>query len=337
MMIYSCSGKDQYHNAQIFQHEDFKESQSLMGNIVEFDDIVLNPTRIYLCDTVLITIENDGKTIFKLYGLNSKKKIGERIKVGQGPNEMIHPSFVDIDEKSISFYDTVLSTIFRYSKDEFVNEIDPKPTEKIKLNEKVFGETAVINRGFVCSDYNPSYLFIRFNEEGNKVNDIGKYPNSHIEYTDYEKIEAFRFSFVTNKKDNIFVCYNWTDLIEIYNIDGSLKKRFHGPEKFYAHFKEFHDGNYISASHEKGKNRDAYFNPVVVHDEIFVLFSGKYIDEEGYNILANSILVFDWNGEPKKKMSLNQGVFSFTVDHKNKKIYGISDTPEYHILEYAYN
>lgn len=71
-------------------------------------------------------------------------------------------------------------------------------------------------------------------------------------------------------------------------------------------------------------------------DEFFVLFSGKSMDEENYNILSDEIFVFSWDGIPKKILSLDQGVFAFTVDEKNKKIYGISNTPEYHIVEFAY-
>jgi hypothetical protein len=66
------------------------------------------------------------------------------------------------------------------------------------------------------------------------------------------------------------------------------------------------------------------------------LYSGKSEDEEGYSILANQIFVFSWKGVPEQILSLDQGVFSITVDEKNKKIYGISDTPEFHIVEFAY-
>jgi hypothetical protein len=327
----------EYQDAVSIQFEDFESIQSLSGTIVEFDDIILKPNRLAICDTVLITIDNNGTYLFNLYNMNSRKKIGERVSMGQGPNEMIDPFFVRVNENDISFFDMATSTIVEYSTADFINEINPEPLRKITLTEKVFGETSSINQGFVCSTYDPSHLFMEFGKKGEKLGAFGDYPACDIEYTDYEKIEAFRFSFTTNRTNKVFVCYNWTDLLEIYNTNGTLEKRIHGPEHFYAHFKEFHDGNYTSAAHEKGKNRDAYFSPVNVGDEVFVLFSGKYLDEEGYNILAETILIFDWEGNPKQVLSLDKGVFAITVDKANKKIYGISDQPEYHIVEFLYN
>jgi hypothetical protein len=333
----SCSKNREYQDAVSIQFEDFESTQSLSGTIVEFDDIILKPNRLAICDTVLITIDSRGKLLFNIYNMNSKKKMGERVSMGQGPNEMIRPSFVNIGGNNISFFDMATSTIVEYSTPDFINEINPEPVRKIKLSERVFGEASSTNQGFLCSSYNPSHLFLEFSETGERLGEFGDYPVCAIEYTDYEKMEAFRFSFTTNQVNKVFVCYNWTDLLEIYNANGTLEKRIHGPKHFYAHFKEFHDGNYTSARHEEGKNRDAYFSPVNVGDEIFVLFSGKYLDEEGYNILANTILVFDWDGNPKQMLSLDKGVFAITVDKANKIIYGISDQPEYHIVGFSYN
>lgn len=72
-------------------------------------------------------------------------------------------------------------------------------------------------------------------------------------------------------KDRIAVCYKWTDLIDIYDQNGQLKKRIHGPEHSYAHFKEFRNGNAIAATSDKD-NIDAYFFPYNVGDE-FLCYS----------------------------------------------------------------
>lgn len=86
----------------------------------------------------------------------------------------------------------------------------------------------------------------------------------------------------------------------------------------------------------KGKTRDAYFSPVNVGDEFWVLFSGKSESEDGYNILAEQIFVFGWDGTPRRILNLDKGVFAFTVNEKMKKIYGISDSPDFHILSFSY-
>ena len=69
---------------------------------------------------------------------------------------------------------------------------------------------------------------------------------------------------------------------------------------------------------------------------MFVLFNGKFVNKPGYNLLAKDILVFDWEGNPVRRYSLDKGIMRITVDSHNRKIYGISDSPEYHIVEFDY-
>ena len=48
-------------------------------------------------------------------------------------------------------------------------------------------------------------------------------------------------------------------------------------------------------------------------------------------------LFFDWDGNPKQILLLDQGIFAFTVDKENKKIYGIRDKPDFHLVAFSYN
>ena len=41
-------------------------------------------------------------------------------------------------------------------------------------------------------------------------------------------------------------------------------------------------------------------------------------------------------GIPDTIYSLSEPVFTYTIDTNAKKIYGISDRPEYHIVEFSY-
>ena len=91
-----------------------------------------------------------------------------------------------------------------------------------------------------------------------------------------------------------------------------------------------------SAHPEQGKQRDAYYNPVAADDVFFVLFNGNFVDDENYTNRSNQIFVFDWNGKPLERLILDNGIISFTVNSQKRKIYGISDMPEYHIVEFEY-
>ena len=332
----SCTHKSRFQKATVITRNDFKTTQSLIGSVVQFDNEVLKPTHLQVFDSLLFTINTREERLIHIFDLKDKKKIGERITAGNGPDEMLQPRIVKVDKESIQIFDMVTSTLFEYSMSDFVANQDPIVLRKIKLDKSTASEAYLLGENLIGAVYNPSCQLNSFNLNGKKVGEYGAYPNSDNAFSDSEKLEAYRFSFITNLNDKMLICYNWTDLIDILDKDGHLEKRLHGPGHFISSFKEFHEGDVVSANSTKGQTRDAYFSPVSVGNDFFVLYSGKSEDEEGYSILANQIFVFGWNGTPKQILLLDQGVFSITVDEKNKKVYGISDTPEFHIVEFSY-
>lgn len=337
----SCSNSEKnvskYQDAISTNYDDFAFNQKLSGTVFLSDKEVLKPMRVYVCDTLLITMNPKEKKLFHLFSLNSKRKIGERISLGQGPDEMIRPSIIKFDSAQILIFDVATFTLFTYGTEDFITNVNTVPIERKRLELQAYGEIGLFADCIIGSTYNPKNQFIKFDNSGKKIGEFGYYPVvTDLSYTDDEKLEAFKSSFVTNMEDKLAVCYKWTDLIEIYDQNGLLKKRIHGPEHSYARFKEFHNGNAIAATPDED-NKDAYFFPYNVGDEFWVLFSGKIWNPDAKEIeLPNRILVYDWNGEAKKIYSLDQGIINFAVDVVHKKIYGISSSPEYHLVEFSY-
>ena len=48
------------------------------------------------------------------------------------------------------------------------------------------------------------------------------------------------------------------------------------------------------------------------------------------------LFVIGWDGSFECHYTLDQGVSSIAVDNQKRKIYGISDDPEYHIVVFDY-
>ncbi len=250
---------------------------------------------------------------------------------------MLLPRIVGNDDSKILISDLIKSTVLEYSMEDFFKSGELQYTKFISLQKPISGEVRLLKDRLIGDvSRNTSFLFYEFNSEGEVVDSIGRYPEANWEITDVEKKNVYSFSFTTNQQDRIAVCYNWTDLIDIYDREGNLLNRIHGPRYFASHFEEFNDGKVNSSSRVKGETRDAYFSPVHVGDEFWVLFSGKSEDEDGYNILAEQIFVFGWDGTPRKIFKLDKGVLAFTVNEKMRKIYGISNSPDYHILTFSY-
>lgn len=342
ILTVSCSHLEKnvskYHDATSIEYDDFAVDQNLLGTVFLSEKDVLKPLGIYVCDTLLVTMNPMEKKLFHLFSLNSKKEVGKRISAGQGPNQMIRPSIIKFDDEQIIIFDVATFTLFTYDTRDFILNENTLPLDRKKINLQAYGEIGLLSNGLVGSTYNPKNQFIKFDNDGNNIMEFGHYPIvTDLSYTDDEKLEAFKSSFATNMKDRIAVCYKWTDLIEIFDQNGELKKRIHGPEHSYAHFREFRNGNAIAASPDKD-NKDAYFFPHNAGEDFFVLFSGKVLNSNATRQeLPNRILVFNWDGTPQKIYSLDQGIINFAVDSVNKKIYGISSYPEFHIVVFPYN
>ncbi|WP_294592404.1 BF3164 family lipoprotein [uncultured Bacteroides sp.] len=336
-LLLSCSHEHKnYVDASIVEYSDFEDVEDLKAEIIDLDSFILAPIQLQIYDTILAVMNSRADKLVHLFNLKSKKKVAEHISVGQGPDEMLVPRFVENDGRSVQVSDLMTSIVSKYDSNDFMSQEEPASIEKISLEKRPFGEVRLLNKNFVGPARKVSCLLYRFNERGEVVDSIGSYPKTSWENTDTEKIDMYAFSFATNLQDKVAICYNWTDLIDIYDDKGKLCNRIHGPKCFVSQFKEFNDGKVISTSAVKDQTRDAYFCPVNVGDEFWVLFSGKSESEEGYSILANQIMVYGWDGSPRRILNLNKGIFAFTVDKKNKKVYGISDDPDFHILSFSY-
>jgi hypothetical protein len=333
-LISSCGDWNRYEMSTSITEEDFS-THSLTGVRVEFNDLIMNPNQLMIYDTLLITCNQSTSKLFHIFDLKTKKKIGESVLMGQGPMEMIQPYFI-ADCDTVTVYDMMTTVVSRYVPKEFISNPVPTPVQQVKLSERIFSKMAFLGDHIIGSPYHPKYPFYLFSKNGEKTGTFASYPISGLTYSDVEIVEAYRADIVTNRNDKVAFCYNFTDLIEIYDKNGTLKKRIHGPGKFFPHFKEFTDGVMITAKPVEEKYRAAFYSPVNIGDHFFVLYNGRNIRDKGFTMLAQQILVFDWDGNPIKRYLLDQGVSSITVDQKNKKIYGISNHPEYHIVEFSY-
>lgn len=335
-VLFSCSQKDKYQNANLFDFKDFKSEIKLEGKKMNFNDLIMHPSEIQVYDSILVTLEIDGERLCNVYNLNTKEKIGERLTRGQGPDEMLMPFFIDNDGLSVQIIDIATSIIYKYDLDDFISNPTPKPILKSKLEESISSGMQMIGENIIGYPYFKKQQLYVFDETGKKINELADFPLSSISYSDVEKADAYYMGFVSNGIDKIAICYYMTDLIEIYNSTGTLEKRMHGPEQFFVYFEEVNNGDNLTSKAVKGMNRDAYFSPENAGDHFLVLYNGGYVDEKNHSSYCDKLFSFSWDGTPINRYLLSDPIFTFCVDKQRKKIYGVSKTPEYHIVEYSY-
>lgn len=333
VLLLSCSRNTTYNDSISFTFNDFESSETLEGNTLNFDSLIMRPTVLKVVDSFLIVIEPTMDKLFNVFNLKNNKLVGKRIDRGQGPGDMIRPKFLDGNDNVIRIVDLATFTFFEYEKVSFLSQDAPVPVKRIKLESPVFIDTEIVGNNIVGYFDDDHYQLKVFDMKGKPTGEIAEYPEPNISFTDLEKKEAFYMNFTTNSIDRIAICYYLTDLIEIYKVDGELEKRLHGPEQFISRIALNQDADLSSDNNDI---RDAYFAPENFEDNFYVLYNGGLVGSPGHSSSCKHMFSFSWDGRPQTIYNLDDPVFSFTIDGKNRKIYGISNTPEYHIVEYSF-
>lgn len=312
--LVSCTFEKQ---SSVFTWNDFQYEETLKGRSLTFDDDVMMPFSIQVFDSILVTLEPANDRICQLFNLNTGTKIGGRLRNGEGPNEMMMPMFVS-NGMGVQLIDMASATVYKYDWNQFLSEDSPNPLSKIKLSESVDSEMQMLGEHYVGYQYFKEELLYLFDKQGQKIKPFASFPDGKSDAPNEQRADMYQMGYVSNGKDRVAITYYMTDVIEIFNENGKLLCHLQGPENF---------------EYELGK--DAFFSPKNAGDSFFVLYNGRSRSEKDHNSSCSKLLSFSWDGTPKCVYTLDKPIFTFCVDKQKRKVYGVSTTPEYHIVEYS--
>ena len=312
----SCSFPDESEDKVYFSWKDFQNEVNLKGKTLIFDDDVMMPFSIQVFDSILVTLEPTNDKVCQLFNIKTGKKIGDRIRRGEGPNEMIMPMFVS-NGKGVQFIDMASATVYQYDLNHFLSEDSPNPLSKLKLSESVDSEMQMLGDYYVGYQYFKEDLLFLFDKEGQKNKSFAGFPDGKKTFPNERRSDIYQMGYVSNGKDRVAIAYYMTDIIEIFDEEGKLIRHLQGPENF---------------EYEMGK--DAFFSPKNAGDSFLVLYNGRSRVEKDHNSSCSKLLSFSWDGTPECVYTLDEPIFTYFVDVDKHKIYGVSTNPEYHIVEY---
>lgn len=336
----SCNSKREYENTETFSIHSIKQTSVLKGTTIPLYEPVMRPVKVFTIDSFLILINAQTETFIDRYNLNTLQKTGEYITFGSGPEEMIAPIGVITNDSTVGILDGGKQTLFLFNKKEFCYASSPVSYKSISFDDLTDNIKVLKNDNLVTTirSYKHQRLSF-FNKNGEFIETKGEYPvikNENISIT--EKLAGYVCSIVLNEERNkIFIAYQQTDLIEIYDINGDLIVRRQGPDYFFPSIIVQKNGEEETIRYTKGETRDAYFCPTIYKDEIYVLYSGKIYDPANYKFNKDKIFVFDWEGNPIRIYNLETPIFSFTIDQQTGILYGLSNDPEFHVVKMRLN
>lgn len=334
VFLYSCQDDVKYASAELISFSDFGKPIFLKSDSIAFDDILLKPIKMHLVDTFLIMKNRNTEYIYYIYNIQSRKKVGECITYGIGPSEMIDPYIIPSADDNIWIFDKNRRILSICDKQKFLKMAGLFIRRNIELHDFCDNVVLIPKKGFIATTFNlNNKRFGLFDIDGDTICYKGEYPTLSSLKTNIEQIEGFIGELTVNiEKNKVFVSHKRTDLIEYYDTNMNLIKRIHGPEHFFPEVHQVAD----RVETNKGLERDAYFFPQSVGNEIFVLYSGKVFNPKKNDYLKDKILVFDWEGKAQKLYQLDVPIFDFSVDLKSRTIYGLTDKPESHIVQFKF-
>lgn len=334
LTIYSCKPKEGYVDSERFTLADFGKIDTLNSQTLLFGDPVLRPIKSLVVDSFLFLINFQTDYMIDRYNLNTKKRTGELISFGSGPNEIITAIAISATDSGIMVFDGQSRRALVYAKHSFCFDSEPEPVRTISYNDFTDNILMTPDHHFVSTTHNRELKrFSIFNNTGSLLSSFGEFPVCHTEIADtIELFGAYPCSIAYNPSNKtVFAGYKMVDLIEIYDENGNLQKRLHGPDGFYPSVKTMNDGE-IRRVGGDNDSKFAYANPLVYNEDIYILYSGKRINSEEYKSHIDKLLVFDKAGNPKRAYHLKTPVFNFTID-QNGILFGITDNPEFQIVK----
>jgi hypothetical protein len=269
-----------------------------------------------LADHLLFYNIYGEKKVLHIYDLENGKYLRAIGDVGDGPNEISQPGFINIDKSDNSIYisDPGKSVLHKLSTVEYISTINyPREFSLFQFHSQ-------LNNGdFITNDVvGRKNLIIRFNE--NKIIDtlvLSNLVNEPLVTEDFYK----QLSLIFNKhpfEDKIICAYRHYDLINIIDLQTSEIIQYRGPLHIdYSKQKE------LLAGYRWPKSSNKYIYAQFVGGEKFILH--KNIPSINY---AKRMFIFDWNAKPVAQIEFDVPIISFGLDSKRNRIILLTENEE---------
>ena len=305
--------------------------------IKEFADekFMMPPGDFTIINDKYLVMEDDNNSITQMlliYDLDTKKCIKKFGRKGKGPGEFINITdiFANYNSKNnFWIYDraTQRFSIFNVINILENNKLMPDTVLKINLKEGepldlcFLLENTIVSTGMFI---NSRLCFYDTNMEPIKT--AGKIPGNIS-----DRIEKFMYivttNIVKNKKEEKFIfAYLIDDILEMYNFKGEIVKTIHGPD--------------ITKPAWLKKKRigyaEGYTDLCSSSKFIYAVYSGEKRKTAGDFLsgYGKNILVFDWDGNPIKKITTDVRNGDIVISEKRKKLYAMYFDGEFFRIGY---
>ena len=326
-LLYSCNT---HNKRDSFLQLSSRDTIFVKPEILETEKIHSIIWKIRIMDSLLVLLSDDGNGCLQIFKKANFEYLCTKGIYGRGPGE-VSGSWIEFraTSDSINIYDVTKSSILICHIDDFLKDSTSSVKKNILFDNSKYPYNIDIIplKGLFVSRPTIKARYALFNSEGKYLSDYLMFPEYYVnEYTDKYNYERGKYFHVEPKPDlSKFVSVTHVGgTIEIFSIknDSIIKivdKRYLNPD-----LNESTDKSLLQEETKIG-----FCGLCTTDNYIYASYSGlsnkEFINKK---ILADFIVVFNWNGQIKKLYKVEGGLRSLAVDEMDKKIYIITQDSE---------
>lgn len=323
------SKKDAREIVRIINEKDFQRVDSVEHKLPKgIEDYLIDPRFIDISGSLLLIVDNNDRNIFQFFDLSKLTRVSAFGSKGEGPGEVSTPVFINhksfFNDDEFEYLDWGRKVLNSYSVKQIENEEAPIAIKEYMLSSRAIRVQRAV---FLDDEYVVGLGALR---EG-KIIKVSTRTDSVLKvtpFTPYQK-EALDFATVgyiytgeiaVNKsRKEIVVVTPRFKIIEIYDYDLNLVRDFRFEEEPKTKL-----GVKGSSSTEETVR---HYNDVTFTDQfIYALYLGNTVGsyKTGVGLNNSEIHVFDWDGNPVKKIVVDTDLSRIALDREGNRIFGIS-------------
>jgi len=124
----------------------------------------------------------------------------------------------------------------------------------------------------------------------------------------------------------------WSDIIDIYNLDGTLVARFHGPLNVSPRYDVVEVNKIPVMAPDEKHAQFGYVDLAVSDKKIYALYCGRPFGK--HKLQSQYVHVYNWNGDFLKTYVLDPAVDQLAIDSREERFFGIASEPKLRVLVY---
>ncbi|MDP3441914.1 MAG: BF3164 family lipoprotein [Ignavibacteria bacterium] len=319
LFFIGCSHKSLVINKNTLSFDKFPiEDKISFSDIYEYKEGVAGMLELVDSTLIIFNVSQGINYFLNNYSLKSGQLSKGYLSQGKGPGEAIGARAIGVNGNTLWLYDISLKKIMTIDVTKIISD-------NMILS---FNEYPVIGYHYMIGFKDSLHYFgvgskssaFKIQEveliSSKETNEYGKFAVilNNIPFISFKSAyESFIFTKPTG--DKIVLPYRFLDAIEIYDVKKQTSVVVHGPEGFDVKFEPLPNG--IERTKE---TRFAFVNGTVTNKYIYMSYSGLLCDNEN-SYYGNCVYVYDWEGNPIRKLVLDRQIEGLVVSADDKTMY----------------